>query len=89
MALDNKMNILVTMQPTDIKHQRAHRPWAYVNEVYVLWGTRSKALLKSKSVASVWCCEQTNGDMKAKYDTKLVIVDLDWKKPCWLESIYI
>ena len=87
MALDNKMNILVTMQPTDTKHQRAHRPWAYVKEVCVLWGTRSKARLKSKSVASVWSCEQTNGDMKAKYDTKLVIVDLDWKKPCWLVSV--
>jgi hypothetical protein len=34
MDLDNKMNSLVTMQPTDVMHQRAHRPWAYVKEVY-------------------------------------------------------
>jgi hypothetical protein len=34
MDLDNKVNSLVIMQPTDIKHQRAHRPWACVKEVY-------------------------------------------------------
>jgi len=86
MDLDNKINSLVTMQPTDIKHQRAHRPWACVKEVYEEQDQRH---CLNQSVASVWCCEQTNGVVKAKYGTKLVTVDLDLKKACWLGSIYI
>jgi hypothetical protein len=36
-----------------------------------------KALLESKYMASVWCCESTDGKILSKYCAKLIIGDVD------------